>query len=382
MGREALLDLHCHILPGVDDGAASLDKALAMARFCVRDGITHIATTPHCHCHLRLLRADILPHVARLNEELAWAGIPLAVLAGSELQLTDSASYRSDCEAGLYCHLGDGSTFTLLKFGLEGRLLPCRRAGPGKLAARSRHDSDCGPSRAARVLPRRPGPVKSMVEAGAWLQVTVDSLLGNHRPPPVASEELVATCSEVVLATDAHDLPALLGPVGRVRLGSGRDLAARGLRTCEPGRTRCWWRWLVPRKLQWLVHCPESCCAMARRAAGRKPAVGSDFSGGLRPAARQLVRSNITAPEGRVAMITVVSFSEAGGHPPTKTLLLCEATRLTPTAGCAVWQTARADGPEVQKPLSSLAAPLSRRRRATATEFGGGHHLGQPSSAG
>ena len=46
-----MLDLHCNILPGVDDGATSLEEALAMARFCVRDGITHIVATPHCHRH-------------------------------------------------------------------------------------------------------------------------------------------------------------------------------------------------------------------------------------------------------------------------------------------------------------------------------------------
>ena len=65
-----MLDLHCHILPGVDDGAASLDEALAMARFCVADGITHVAVTPHCHRHCRLLRADVLPHVQRLGRPL------------------------------------------------------------------------------------------------------------------------------------------------------------------------------------------------------------------------------------------------------------------------------------------------------------------------
>src|SRR6266568_1992044 len=78
-----MLDLHCHILPNVDDGAASLDEALAMARFCVRDGITHVVATPHCHRHCRLLRRDVMPHVARLNEELIKAGLPLIVLPGS-----------------------------------------------------------------------------------------------------------------------------------------------------------------------------------------------------------------------------------------------------------------------------------------------------------
>src|SRR5437762_11812275 len=111
-----MLDLHCHILPGVDDGAGSLDEALAMARFCVRDGITHVVATPHCHRHCRLLRADVLPHVARLNENLATAGIPLTILAGSEIQVTDSAAYRREWEDGLYCHLGDGTACTLLEF--------------------------------------------------------------------------------------------------------------------------------------------------------------------------------------------------------------------------------------------------------------------------
>src|SRR6202051_5099046 len=98
-----MLDLHCHILPGVDDGASSLDEALAMARFCVRDGITHITATPHCHRHLRLLRADILPHVAEFDQALRAEGIALKVLPGSEIQLFDGELYRRDYEAGLYC---------------------------------------------------------------------------------------------------------------------------------------------------------------------------------------------------------------------------------------------------------------------------------------
>ena len=119
-----MLDLHCHILPGVDDGAASLDEALAMARFCVRDGITHVAATPHCNQHCRLLRADILPHVAHLNNELAKAKIPLVILPGSEIQVTDTAAYRRDFEAGLYCHLGDGHKFTLLECPWNEKMYP------------------------------------------------------------------------------------------------------------------------------------------------------------------------------------------------------------------------------------------------------------------
>src|SRR5216684_21828 len=107
--------------PFTEDGATTLEEALALARFCVRDGITHITATPHCHRFLRLLRADILPHVARLNEELTRAEVPLTILPGSEIQVTNTAAYRSAFEGGLYCHLGDGRAFTLLEFPWHGQ---------------------------------------------------------------------------------------------------------------------------------------------------------------------------------------------------------------------------------------------------------------------
>src|SRR5436305_569482 len=108
-----MLDLHCHILPGVDDGPKSLGESLDVARLCVRDGITHITATPHCNRAWPFYRPDILPRVAAFNAELAKAGVSLTVLPGSEIQLTDVAAYRADFEAGVYCHLGNGHAFTL-----------------------------------------------------------------------------------------------------------------------------------------------------------------------------------------------------------------------------------------------------------------------------
>src|SRR5262249_46332934 len=110
-----MIDLHCHILPGVDDGPSTLDEALAVARFCVADGITHVTATPHYHLHTRVPRPDVLRHVAAFNQALAAAGIGLDVLPGCEVQVTDTATYRRELEAGLYCHLGDGPDFTLLE---------------------------------------------------------------------------------------------------------------------------------------------------------------------------------------------------------------------------------------------------------------------------
>jgi protein-tyrosine phosphatase len=228
-----MLDLHCHILPGVDDGAASLGEALAMARFCAQDGITHAVATPHCHRHCRLLRRDILPHVARLNDALAQAGIPLAVLPGSEVQVTDAAAYRREFEAGLYCHLGDGRTFTLLEFNWKEELYPPDAPElVAWLAARGMTPVVAHPER-HRYFADDPGRLRALVGAGAWLQVTVDSLLGHHgRDPRVSGEELLRAYPEVVLATDAHNLRRCSGLSAgyawvRERLGAGRAGALR-----------------------------------------------------------------------------------------------------------------------------------------------------------
>jgi protein-tyrosine phosphatase len=201
-----MLDLHCHILPALDDGPADLDEALTVARLCVRDGTTHITATPHCHRFLRLLRADILPRVERFNQELARAGIPLNVLPGSEIQVTDVAAYQRDFEAGVLCHLGDCAAFTLTEFPWSRALFPLEgatlvawlreRGSTPIIAHPERHD----------YFRDSPAKLASLIDAGAWIQITVDSLLGNHGPAPAAAaEQFLAAHPVAVLATDTHN---------------------------------------------------------------------------------------------------------------------------------------------------------------------------------
>jgi protein-tyrosine phosphatase len=178
-----------------------------MARFCVRDGITHVVATPHCHRRCRLLRHDILPHVARLNEELARAQVSLAILPGSEIQVTNTAAYRQEFEAGLYCHLGDGRRFTLLEFNWMAEGYPPDAAElVAWLRAQGMTPIVAHPER-HHFFAEDPGKLRALVAAGAWLQITVDSLLGNHgRDPEASGAELLRSYPEAVLATDAHNL--------------------------------------------------------------------------------------------------------------------------------------------------------------------------------
>jgi protein-tyrosine phosphatase len=88
-----LIDLHAHILPGIDDGPQSLDKSLDMARLAVADGITTTVATPHLFRHKSVnfndlnSPEDILGGVEDFNQQLSAAGIDLTVLPGCEIPL-------------------------------------------------------------------------------------------------------------------------------------------------------------------------------------------------------------------------------------------------------------------------------------------------------
>lgn len=183
-----------------------------MARFYVLDGVTHVAATPHHHLYLHLEREEILERVARLNQDLAEARVALTVLPGCEIQVRDSASYRRDFEAGRLCHLGDGTDYTLLEFAWQESSYPSdaaelvqwiRARGMTPIVAHPERQTYLG-SDAARL--------RTLVDAGAWLQITVDSLLGNHGGVPQRlGEQLVREYPNTVLATDAHNLERCSG---------------------------------------------------------------------------------------------------------------------------------------------------------------------------
>ena len=78
-----MIDLHCHLLPAVDDGAQSLEESLAMAEKAVEQGITHILCTPHHnngkYCNQK---KKVIPLVATLQKELDKRNLPLVLLEG------------------------------------------------------------------------------------------------------------------------------------------------------------------------------------------------------------------------------------------------------------------------------------------------------------
>ena len=183
----------------------------------------------------------------RFSEELKKANIPLLVLPGSEIQVVDVEVYRADFEAGRYCHLGDSHTFTLLEFSWHARNYPPHAEAPNLVTWLREHGMTpilAHPER--HEFFREDAPrLRALVDAGVWLQITVDSLLGNHGPDARrASEEMLGTYAEVVLATDAHNLrrcSGLSAGYARVSERFGTERAA-DLRAPRMGFYRNYWR--------------------------------------------------------------------------------------------------------------------------------------------
>ncbi|KLJ00722.1 capsular biosynthesis protein [Luteimonas sp. FCS-9] len=84
-----MFDLHCHLLPGIDDGAVDLDMALEMARMAVADGIEVTACTPHIYPGLyENTGPQIRAAIAALQAQLDAAGIALRLVEGADVHLT------------------------------------------------------------------------------------------------------------------------------------------------------------------------------------------------------------------------------------------------------------------------------------------------------
>src|SRR5690606_7359476 len=85
-----LVDIHCHLLPGIDDGAADLGASLAMARMSVEQGVDTVIVTPHQLGAFAANRGDdIRRRTAALQSELDRAGVALRVLPGADVRIED-----------------------------------------------------------------------------------------------------------------------------------------------------------------------------------------------------------------------------------------------------------------------------------------------------
>ena len=198
-----MIDLHCHILPGVDDGAEDIETSLAMARMAVGDGIEVMACTPHFMPGLYDNdAADIRQRVAALNHRLIEENIDLALVAGGDAHVR--VDFIDCLRDGRILRLHD-SRYVLFEPShvtmpprLEDLLFNVLMAGYVPILTH--------PER-FRWIEGNYEVFRRLADAGVWMQITAGSLTGRFgKRPQYWSQKMLDEGLVHILATDAHNI--------------------------------------------------------------------------------------------------------------------------------------------------------------------------------
>ena len=211
-----VIDLHCHLLPGLDDGPTSMPEAFAMARVAAASGTTTIVATPHIDHRWGVRPHDLPRRGAALADALAEEGIELELRTGGEIAISRLADLSGEELDGL--RLGDGryllveSPMNPADADFDVLLLKVQERGESIVLA---HPERCP------LFQREPERLARCVEAGMLCSITAGSLRGDFGERvrrfslEILSEGLVHD-----LASDAHDhlsrTPSLAGAVEAV----------------------------------------------------------------------------------------------------------------------------------------------------------------------
>lgn len=168
-----MIDLHCHVLPGIDDGPATIEDSIALVRAAEAVGTSVIVATPHVSWRYPNDAATIARLVDELNRRLAEERIAVKIFAGAEIAATRVEEISTEELANL--HLGGGPwvllepPFTPVAAGLGSVVASLQSAGHRVILA---HPERCP------GLRREPRLIESFVDGGVLMSVTASSLVG------------------------------------------------------------------------------------------------------------------------------------------------------------------------------------------------------------
>ncbi|MEL3970771.1 CpsB/CapC family capsule biosynthesis tyrosine phosphatase [Rossellomorea oryzaecorticis] len=199
-----MIDIHSHILPGVDDGARTMNDSIDMAKQAVSEGIRTIIATPH-HMNGKYdnLKSDILPLVSELNETLKQEAIDLQVLPGQECRIY--GEILEDYQKGDILTLNKDSQYLFIEFPSNSvpryaeRLLY-------ELQVEGLTPVIVHPERNAELI-ERPDKLYKFVKNGAVTQLTASSLVGYFgKNIQKFSQQMIEANLAHFIASDAHNI--------------------------------------------------------------------------------------------------------------------------------------------------------------------------------
>jgi protein-tyrosine phosphatase len=180
-----VIDLHAHVLPGVDDGPATLADSLALARAAVAAGTRVMVATPHVNDRYDAALAAVPGAVVALQAELDRAGVPLALRGGAEIAI----SRLPGLDAGTLERLALG--------GGEWLLLEAPERGPADVPAavavaqERGHRVVIAHAERCEALRRDPTALRRLVAGGTLASITAGSLAGRFGAHPRRFAELL-----------------------------------------------------------------------------------------------------------------------------------------------------------------------------------------------
>jgi protein-tyrosine phosphatase len=203
-----MIDLHCHLLPNIDDGPETGAQALRLCRLAVADGITHAITTPHIHPgRWPNTRQSIAKGCARLQRELRKRDIPLQVGYAAEVRLTDEIMQQVEADEIPFYGEVDGYQIMLLEFP-HGHIIPGSDKLVQWLMQRKIRPLIAHPERNKQVM-KNTALLEPFIAAGCWLQLTAGSLLGKFgEPAQAAAHALLQADLVTAVASDGHNTGA------------------------------------------------------------------------------------------------------------------------------------------------------------------------------
>ena len=226
-----MIDLHSHILAGLDDGARTLDESYEMARLAVAEGVTVVAATPHVREDFPTSAGAMEEAVAELNNDLAENDIDLEVVPGGEVDL-EWLTRMSEDEKQRFS-IAQNGRYLLVEIplvgwplSLETQIFALRSAGVTPLLAHPERNSE---------VQANPPLIERLVRGGARVQVTAASLDGRlGRRASQACRRLLDLGLVHVLASDAHAPDVRRGSLAQAVAALRDDGLARYLTSDVP----------------------------------------------------------------------------------------------------------------------------------------------------
>lgn len=199
-----MIDIHCHILPCLDDGAKDLDETIAMAKRATEEGITKIIATPHFKKReYENSKEKILQTVEMVNREISQAKIPLTILPGQEPRI--DGELLQDYNKGEILSLNNGGKYLFIEFP-SGHVPRYAEQLLFDIQLNRLTPVIVHPERNSEIL-ENPDLLYRFVRNGACTQITASSVTGHFgKKIKKFSLQLVEYNLTHFLASDAHNL--------------------------------------------------------------------------------------------------------------------------------------------------------------------------------